>query len=662
MESVLASIKGDSKLQKLRQIVLDNLENEHFNVESFASKAGMSRSELYRKIKRLSGKSVTQFIREIRLEKALKILSSDDLSASEVAFAVGFNSPTYFSKCFKEKYGFTPGETEFHQGEVEKILYHPPKTKKKDWFGVQLVYIPIVLTASIIIFGTLIWMRSGSDKSGTSGSTLPGFGTILPEGESPSNISENSIAILPLYNWTGEPSNDFMGQGLAHDLINMVSRNHTLGRVAPMLSVIPYKDSVPNVDLISKDLDVAFLLWGGIQKSGDFYKFSIDIINAVEDSLYLSKVYVIDYKNTESYYLMEADIADQISGIMGRTPVKMFSREAPTTSSKARNYYFQGIQKSNILTRQSWENALLLFNKAIEEDPVYIDAYEALAKTWGFGGMNWGYTSQQEAWGNMKYYLQKILQIDPGHKTALFYLKDGYFYFELDIAPEIPGYSNISHEAMLDFNADFAGKMGRHLRAIEGNLLWLKNEPYAGTVYALLAINYYFLGDYDKARTLLAENYDIYKTDLDFLRESAKAWYFLGDYENMEMAVTYFFENFKERPLILRWLRAMVADQNKDENEVENQIRILQQKYREGASGSPAWFIALYHAYKGNKAKTMEWLEKSYKARETEMTWLAQEPDLKIVGDDPRYIALLDSMHFPQSARTHVNTSMISQK
>ncbi len=78
-----------------------------------------------------------------------------------------------------------------------------------------------------------------------------------------------------------------------------------------------------------------------------------------------------------------------------------------------------------------------------------------------------------------------------------------------------------------------------------------------------------------------------------------------------------------------------------------------------GESGSPAWFIALYHAYKNDVDKTLDWLERSYEAGEVEMTWLAQEPDLAPLGNEPRYQALLDSMNFPESARKHVKNSFL---
>jgi AraC-like DNA-binding protein len=73
-----------------------------------ASKVFLSRSQLYRKIKTLTGVSVNEFIRNIRLEKAKELIVLGNDNINEISYKVGFTSPSYFTKCFKEKYGHLP--------------------------------------------------------------------------------------------------------------------------------------------------------------------------------------------------------------------------------------------------------------------------------------------------------------------------------------------------------------------------------------------------------------------------------------------------------------------------------------------------------------------------------------------------------------------------
>ncbi|MBV6442571.1 MAG: HTH-type transcriptional regulator CdhR [Saprospiraceae bacterium] len=70
----------------------------------------MSRSNLFRKLKALTGRSATDFIRTLRLEKAKELLETTDLNVTEVCFKVGFGSPNYFSRAFQEQFGISPSE------------------------------------------------------------------------------------------------------------------------------------------------------------------------------------------------------------------------------------------------------------------------------------------------------------------------------------------------------------------------------------------------------------------------------------------------------------------------------------------------------------------------------------------------------------------------
>ena len=89
-------------------IVEENMEEAGFSVEDFSKKLGMSRVHLYKKLMAITGKSPVEFIRIIRLKRGAQLLEKSQMSISEVAYSVGFNSPRYFSKYFKEEYGMLP--------------------------------------------------------------------------------------------------------------------------------------------------------------------------------------------------------------------------------------------------------------------------------------------------------------------------------------------------------------------------------------------------------------------------------------------------------------------------------------------------------------------------------------------------------------------------
>ncbi|MEN8230750.1 MAG: helix-turn-helix domain-containing protein [Bacteroidota bacterium] len=97
-------------LAVIKQIIEDNIDNESFSVADLAREGGLSRSMLHRKLIRLTGKSATELITEIRLTKAYELLENDAGTVSEIAYRVGYSSPSYFNKVFKKTYNVSPGD------------------------------------------------------------------------------------------------------------------------------------------------------------------------------------------------------------------------------------------------------------------------------------------------------------------------------------------------------------------------------------------------------------------------------------------------------------------------------------------------------------------------------------------------------------------------
>ena len=97
-------------LARFRSVVRGNLSDENLSVEQIGSELGLSRVQLYRKVKALTGYSPVELIRITRLKAAEQLLKSSDKTVAEIAYAVGFGTPSYFSKCYKELFGHQPGE------------------------------------------------------------------------------------------------------------------------------------------------------------------------------------------------------------------------------------------------------------------------------------------------------------------------------------------------------------------------------------------------------------------------------------------------------------------------------------------------------------------------------------------------------------------------
>jgi signal transduction histidine kinase/DNA-binding response OmpR family regulator/ligand-binding sensor domain-containing protein len=102
------SLYDQNFLDKVHNVVEQHLSEEEFSIEEFSFEIGLSRTHLHRKLKALTGKSASLYVRTIRLRKAKQMIEEQQGNISEIAYSVGFSSPAYFSRCFKEEFGYPP--------------------------------------------------------------------------------------------------------------------------------------------------------------------------------------------------------------------------------------------------------------------------------------------------------------------------------------------------------------------------------------------------------------------------------------------------------------------------------------------------------------------------------------------------------------------------
>ncbi len=109
---IAANSVDEAFLNRVLRIIEENMEDTSFGVEDLGKAISLSRSQLHRKLKAIADKSPNELIRNIRLQRAHDLLQKNAGTASEVAYRVGFNSLSYFSKCFKDQFDITPSEVE----------------------------------------------------------------------------------------------------------------------------------------------------------------------------------------------------------------------------------------------------------------------------------------------------------------------------------------------------------------------------------------------------------------------------------------------------------------------------------------------------------------------------------------------------------------------
>jgi len=109
-EKVKINFLDQQFLDRVMRVIDEHISEEEFSIEEFGKDVGMSRSQMHRKLKALTGKSTSLYLRTVRLAKAKQLIEDKMATISEISYQVGFSSPAYFSRCFKEEFGYTPSE------------------------------------------------------------------------------------------------------------------------------------------------------------------------------------------------------------------------------------------------------------------------------------------------------------------------------------------------------------------------------------------------------------------------------------------------------------------------------------------------------------------------------------------------------------------------
>jgi len=97
-------------LNKVMKVINEHVSEENFSIELLSKESAMSKEQIYKKLKALTGKSPSLFLRSIRLVRAKKMIKENKMTISEISYLVGFSSPAYFTKCFKEEFGKSPSD------------------------------------------------------------------------------------------------------------------------------------------------------------------------------------------------------------------------------------------------------------------------------------------------------------------------------------------------------------------------------------------------------------------------------------------------------------------------------------------------------------------------------------------------------------------------
>ena len=407
---------------KITAVIEANLHNEQFGVNELARAMGMSRITLHRKLTLAASVSVSHFISQVRLKNAFELLKQNSATVSEVAYQCGFNSATYFTKCFHDYYGYPPGEAKNHETPA-KQKNETPKVKsagKKKWVKVAFAVV-IALIATIISIKVYFFRPFSKEKES----------------------AENSIAILPFVNDSGEEFAMFttwMG----------IEIGNKLGKIENML-VVPqsttetYRDSKKSNRDIARELMVEHILRGRTIKTDDKILLNIDLFEAKTKDALFTEIYEQNINEMEevdlnSVFEICGDVVLQITDAL-QTNLTSDEKEQvtkkPTVNMAALRAYQQANHHLELarlneisdipLSIDEHNKAKELFEEVVNIGSTFADAYTMLGHI---------YINHLPYYADIyladryldtgKIYLDKALHFDKFSKPAAGFLRQYY--------------------------------------------------------------------------------------------------------------------------------------------------------------------------------------------------------------------------------------------
>lgn len=654
-------------LKKVTEIVEENLSNEKFGVSELANEVAMSRSNLLRKIKKLTDLSVSQFIRQIRLQQAMEILRHESLSISEVAYQVGFSSVSYFIKCFRDFYGYPPGEAEKYR-ELKPNSQQAKSSANKKNRKLLIAALSLLMLVAILY---IIFKPSQTVKP-----TL-----------------EKSIAVLPFKNDSNDSSNVYIINGLMESLLNKLQKIEGL-RVISRTSVEKYRNNPKTSAEIAKELNVSYFVEGSGQKIGNQIMLNIQLIEAKDDKHLWAEQYNREVKDIFKLQKEVAlNIVDKIQVIITPEEKERLKKQS-TENLLAYDFFLKGLDQMQKGNKESFEEAISYFNRAINEDPNYARAYASISMSYYFldlfqadkkhlnqishnadkaflldaklpqalvaKALSYTISGEKEI---AITYLEKALEYKPNSALVINFLSDYY----ANQKPNTEKYLQYALKGIqLDINAQdstTASFMYLHLSNafIQSGFT---NEAETHINQSLLYKSDNIFSQYVKAYILYAKNKNLTQTKellvstlekdstrLDVLQEVGKIYFYMRDYKT---AYAYYkdFINARERENLDIYAYenakiALVLDKMGFKDEANTYL----EAYKTNAEATESIYqnlsLAMYYAYKDDAENAIKHL-KLFSEQDDYHYWtvlfLGIDPLIDNMKDEPEFKQILNKI------------------
>jgi eukaryotic-like serine/threonine-protein kinase len=456
-------------------------------------------------------------------------------------------------------------------------------------------------------------------------------------------IPEKSIAVLPFENRSEEQANAYFAEGIQDEILTRLSKIADL-KVISRTSTQHYKSAPENLPHVARELGVAHILEGSVQKSGDSVRVNVQLISAANDSHLWAETFD---RSLTDIFSVESEVAEKIAAslqarLSGREQQALKSK--PTDNPEAYDLYLRGRYLLNKRTVESLQGARELFQQAVVKDPSFAlghagiaDAYILLGKI----GVITGQEAATNAWPEVSSALAIDNQLSEGYVSRAILLND----FEWNWPAAEQDYRkalelNPNGAAAHQWYARHLAQIGRSQEALREIITAQKHDPLSPVIRVTKAKILFVARSYNQSIDPCVEALELEPDFSSAFSQLGQAYAHRGDYPKAIEAAKKYVElsgGTGWAKLELAYAYAVAGDRTESE-------RIVKDVTTQPGHFSP-YDMATIRSAARDTAGALSWLEKAIEERSVDVIWIRVDPRLDGVRADAGFQKVLTRMN-----------------
>jgi adenylate cyclase len=510
------------------------------------------------------------------------------------------------------------------------------------------VLVPVAILAMLVLLAGWWWMQRSSKNQGLAAAphAVPTAPATVPD--------QKSVAVLPFVNLSDDKGSEYFSDGVSEELLTVLQKIPGM-HVAARTSAFSFKGKNATAQEIGQKLGVAHLVEGSVRKSGDTVRIAARLTRADTGEELWSENYT---RNLKDVFAVQTELAqtivEQLRGRFGGTDAGSTAKEkiqaevqaaekGGTKNVEAHQLYLQGRFYENRHSDKSTREALAAYQRAVELDPGFARAWAGVARTntWVAGFSTEGGQKGLDAHlASARDAVARALAIEPNLPDALYARAWIETNFDFNWSAATESVSKAMALAPADPNvliaaANLETALGNTDRGIEIYRKAVELDPVNAQSRSFLAFGLATTKQFAEARAEYARVIEL---------NSSAPWAHAG------LGLSYLLENkFEEAATAAQadageWARLLIVSCARWGQKRVTESDAALAELTKNEAETAAFQIAEAYAYRGDKDRAFEWLERARRQRDPGLGDLRKDPLLENLYDDPRWNAFLHTM------------------